>query len=122
MKSIKSKIICLILTLSFLSCENSLKFDKSGWLQKDDPDGYKNRESMLKDLLENHKIKGLKYSELIDLLGSPENYADEKTNTITYNIVIDYGFNIDPVYIKNLEIKFSKDSIVENYKIVEIKH
>lgn len=122
MKSIKTKIIFFSLTLLLLSCDNHIKFEKSGWLQRDDPDGYANRENMLKDLLENHKIKGLKYSELIDLLGPPENYANKKPNIISYNIVLDYEHDIDPVYTKDLDVEFSKDSIVKDYKLVENKH
>ena len=99
-----------------------MKFEKNGWNQKGDLNSYPNRESMLKDLTGNHKLKGIAYPKLIDLLGLPENYSDEEFNTMTYNIVTEYGNDIDPVYIKNLEIKLAKDSIVENYKIVEIKH
>lgn len=119
MRNIKTKMIFLLITLALIACENNSTFNKSGWLQKKEPVGYKYRANMLKDLIENHKIKGIKYSELIDLLGAPENYADEKSNTITYSIVVEYGFNIDPVYSKDLEIYFTKDSIVTNYKIVE---
>lgn len=77
---------------------------------------------MLNDLIENHKLKGMQYKNLIDLLGLPENYSDQEENILIYNIVTDYGYDIDPVYIKNLEIKLAKDSIVEGYKVVEIKH
>ncbi len=99
-----------------------MKFEKSGWNQKGDLNSYKNRENMLEDLTNNHKLKGISYSKVIDLLGLPENYSDEKFNTLSYNIVTEYGNDIDPVYIKILEIKLTKDSIVENYKIVEIEN
>jgi hypothetical protein len=122
MKSLKSKIIFLSLNLLLLSCDNNIKFEKSGWLERDDPDGYANRENMLNDLIANHKIKGLKYSEIIDLLGPPENYANSNSNIISYNIVLDFGHDIDPVYTKDLDLEFSKDSIVQDFKLVENKH
>jgi len=83
---------------------------------------YPERNKMLKDLVKNYRIKGLNYNQLIDLLGEPEKYSDEEPNTVTYNIVTDYGRDIDPVFIKNLEVKFSSDSIVIDVNINEIKH
>jgi uncharacterized membrane protein len=122
MKSFKSKIIFLSLNLLLLSCDHNIKFEKSGWLETDDPDGYANRENMLNDLISNHKLKGLKYSEIIDLLGPPENYENKNSNIISYNIVLDFGHDIDPVYTKDLDLEFSKDSIVQDFKLVENKH
>jgi hypothetical protein len=77
---------------------------------------------MLNDLMNHHQLKGLSYKQFIELLGEPETYSDEQLNTATYNIVTDYGRDIDLVYIKNLEVKFSADSVVTDVKINEIKH
>lgn len=77
---------------------------------------------MLKDLMNNHGLKGLNYTQLIDLLGEPDKYSDEEPSTVTYNIVSDYGRDIDPIFLKNLEVKFSSDSIVTDLNINEIKH
>jgi hypothetical protein len=82
---------------------------------------YPERKEMMKDLMNNHQLKGLTYKQLIDLLGEPEMYPDEEPNTVTYNILTDYGRDIDPVYIKNMEVKFSSDSIVTDVSINEIK-
>lgn len=101
---------------------NNDKFDKMAWNEKGDLGTYPNRKKMLKDLLNNYQLKGLTYKQLIDLLGEPETYSDEEPNTATYNIVTDYGGDIDPVYIKNLEVKFGADSIMRNVTINEIKH
>ena len=83
---------------------------------------YPQRERMLRDIINKHQLKGLKYKQMIELLGEPENYTDEEVNTETYNIVVDYGRDIDPVYIKHLEVKFNSDSIVTDVYIKEIKH
>jgi hypothetical protein len=117
-----TRLFFYLLNVVFLlfSCKQDIKFNENGWKQKGDLNSYTKRESMIKDLTENYKLRGLSYSKLIDLLGVPENYSNQKSNTITYNIVSEFRNNIDPVYIKNLEIQLSKDSIVKNYKIIEI--
>ncbi|MES2379512.1 MAG: hypothetical protein V4538_00620 [Bacteroidota bacterium] len=116
----KLKLIFLSTCILLVSCEKS-KFDKIGWNEKGDLGSYPKRKSMLNDLIENHKLKGIKYKELIELLGLPENYSDEEYNTMTYNIEIDYGFDIDPTYSKHLKIELAIDSVVKSYEIVEWK-
>jgi len=115
-------LLFALVTLCIGSCTNNQQFDKTAWSEKGDLGIYPNREKMLKDLMNNHPLKGLTYKQLIDLLGEPEKYKDEEPNTATYNIMTDYGGDIDPVYVKNLEVKFSIDSIVKNVSINEIKH
>jgi len=97
-------------------------FDKLAWKEKGDLNIYAIRDQMLEDLMNHHQLRGLTYKQLIELLGEPEKYSDEEPNTATYNIVTNYGKNIDPVYIKNLEVTFSTDSIVTDVNINEIKH
>ena len=67
-------------------------------------------------------MKGISYVQLIKLLGEPEEYSKADSNILYYNIVTEYRYNIDPIYIKNLEIKLSTDSIVTSISINEIKH
>jgi hypothetical protein len=115
-------VVITIITLFFSTCNQDQKFDKASWQQQGDLGIYPNREKMLKDLMNHHQLKGLTYKQLVDLIGEPEKYSDEEPNTATYNIVTDYGRDIDPVYIKNLEVKISSDSIVTDANINEIKH
>ena len=101
------------------SCNNEIKFDKVKW--DDQPDlaftpPY--RKKMLKDLTANYKLVGLKYSEIISLLGAP-NFHDSLS--FGYDIIIDYSSDIDPVYTKTLDFTFSKDSIITSFKINEWK-
>jgi hypothetical protein len=121
MKNINLKFVNLIICMLLISCNSDIKFDKTGWNQKGDLNNYPNREKMLNDLMENHKIKGLKYSELVNLLGEPEIEKTSENITAYYNIATEYGLDIDPVYIKNLVISLSIDStaqscIVTNWK------
>jgi hypothetical protein len=115
------KLIYLGLLVLFLfSCNNKeIKFDKSKWdLQIDPlfPSSY--RLKMLNDLTSNYKLVGFKHSQLIGLLGIPDS---QDNNTLSYNIVVDYGHDIDPVYIKKLDFIFSKDSVIKSFKVYEWK-
>ena len=73
---------------------------------------------MLKDLTTEHKLVGLKYSQLIELLGEP-NFND--SSSLAYKIIEDYGHDIDPVYTKNLDFTFLKDSTITSFKVYEWK-
>lgn len=121
--AVNLKLIVLTTSLLvILSCNQNRKFDNSAWREKGDLGTFPNREEMLKDLMNNHQLKGLTYKQLMELLGKPENDSDAEPNVACYNIVTDYGRDIDPVYIKNLQVKFNADSIVTEVAISEIKH
>ncbi len=115
-------ILIMITALSIVSCNKNKKFDKVAWKEKGDLDSYPNRDNMLNDLIKNYPLKGLSYKQLINLLGEPEKYSDAKPNVLYYNVVIDYGHDIDPVYIKDLKIKLNSDSVATDININEIKH
>ena len=83
---------------------------------------YDNRESMVQDLMDNHLHKGMTYKELKELIGQPENYANMDANTIAYEIMVDYGWDIDPVESKTLYIELSPDSTVIAYRLKHRKH
>jgi len=102
----KRKIHSILLMLQFfftfllLSCDgnNQIKFDRRKWDKQEDPvfpSSY--RSKMLTDLTTNYNLKGMKYSELIKLLGLP-NHID--SNSLSYQIKVDYEKDIDPVYEK----------------------
>ena len=86
-----------------------------------DVGSYPNRDNMLNDLIHNQKLKGLTYKQLIDKIGEPEKNAGDIT-IVYYDILTDYGYDIDPVYIKTLDFKLDKDSIVSDFRVNEIKH
>ena len=114
----KAFVVFIVL---FVSCKQNVKFNKAEWVIVEDCNTHPNREKMLIDLTENHKLRGLTYKQLIDKIGKPEK-DESNTNSIFYEIVIDYGMDIDPVYVKNLEFEFNKDSIITGFKISEYKH
>jgi hypothetical protein len=110
-------IIALIISISILSCEK--KFEKVGWSSSIEPHfPPADREKMLDDLLLNYQLVGMKYSDVTYLLGNPD-YAD--TSHLIYEIVIDYGYDIDPVYTKDLLLFITRDSIIRSIEIKEWK-
>ena len=112
----------ILFVFLLLSCGiGDKKFDKTTWNEKNDI-FFANREKMVKDLMENHLKKGMTYEEVIDLLGQAENYQDDPPNTICYEIMVDYGWNIDPQKGKTLYIEFSRDSTLKNVRLEKWKH
>jgi hypothetical protein len=114
-------IIHFLLFIFLTSCSNNEKFDKAKWKEQGDLRIYTYRKSMLNDLTKNYKLKGLSYRQLIDLIGEPEKYSDKENDIVYYEIETDYSFDIDPVYTKTLQLKLTKDSIVDSYNIKEWK-
>jgi hypothetical protein len=112
-------LLLIILIIGMFSCNyfTETKFDKTQWMRKDDIE-FPFRNKMLKDLTTNYKLTGLKYNEVIQLLGEP-NFSDSVS--FAYKVIEDYGTDIDPVYTKNLDFEFNKDSVITSYQIVEWK-
>jgi hypothetical protein len=111
----------LFIIVLFASCYNiqQEKFDKVAWSESEDPAfPPSHRKNMIKDITSNYKLIGIKYNDLVRLLGVP-NFRN--SGIIGYDVDIDYGSDIDPVYIKNLLFTFSKDSVITSFKIHEWK-
>lgn len=102
-----------------IECVKELKFDKSLWLKNQQKDCYKDREKMLYNLLDNYKIKGLKYSEIEKLLGSAEIVSTSHSKYITYSVTTKKDSTIDQKYYKELIIFLDRDSIVESIMIAK---
>lgn len=76
---------------------------------------------MYKDLLTNYKLKGISYKQLVNLIGEPGKDFSGEPNEIYYEILTDYGFDIDPVKSKTLIFKFDSDSIIVDFELKEWK-
>lgn len=118
----KKNIFCkfVILACFISACNRQEKFDKNKWNEQADPVFPPAcRNYMIKDLTTTHKLVGLKYDQIIKLLGEA-NFKD--SNSVAYDIEEDYGVGIDPVYTKVLDFYFSKDSVITSFKVQEWKH
>lgn len=102
-----------------IECVKEMKFDKSLWLKNQQKDCYKDREKMLYDLLDNHKIKGLKYPEIEKLLGSTEIVSTSHSQYITYSVTSKKDSTIEQRYSKELIIFLDKDSIAQSLMIAK---
>jgi hypothetical protein len=119
MKFIRT-LFLLSIILTIQACQKKveyvtkLKFDKSLWLKNQQKDCYRDREKMLYDLLENYKIKGLKYPEIVKLLGNAEIESTSHSKSIKYIVSTKSDSTIEPKYSKELIIFLNRDSIAES--------
>ncbi|WP_374948546.1 hypothetical protein [Mucilaginibacter sp.] len=117
-KSIKKNgllLFCMAMMLIVAGCSKK-KFDRRGW---DDGDGisWPNRNGMLDDLLATHKLKGMKYKEVINLLRYPQwNSYTDRSFKYEINCKMD---RLDTVYAKYLVLYLNKDSVVNDVKVIE---
>src|SRR5262245_10201077 len=95
------RFIFFILTIFLFSFHARQKFDKVKWAEVADLMNFPNRKSMIDDLTKNFQLKGKKFHEIIDLLGQPQRKGDNDLQ-IFYDVDVDYGSDIDPVYTKTL--------------------
>ena len=113
--------VLFVIAVILSSCKDNVPFDKDGWTLRGDLASYPNREKMIEDLTEEHVLKGLAFSQLIDKLGPADRYS-AGYSILTYDIRTDYGHDIDPVYSKSLIFWFDKDSIITDFRIEETNH
>ena len=99
-------------TLILNSCQSEQKFDKAKWAEVADLMTFPNRKYMINDLIKNYQLKGKTYNEIIEFLGQPQSGMDFD-HEVYYDIDVDYGSDIDPIYTKTLTLGFSKDSITQ---------
>jgi hypothetical protein len=102
-----------------VECVTKLKFDKSLWLMNQQKDCYRDREKMLYDLLDNHKIKGLKFSEIEKLLGRAEIESTSHSKYIIYTITTKKDSTIEQKYSKELIIFLDRDSIAQSFMVAK---
>jgi hypothetical protein len=117
-RCIMERYLLIVLTVCLISCQQNKKFDKEKWAELGDLGTYPNRQSMLDDLISSHKLVGRSFSETIDLLGEPV-FSNGQANTFHYDIDVDYGYDIDPIYVKTMSFQFNIDSIITSYRVNE---
>lgn len=110
--------ISVIFVVTLYSCQTRQKFDKAKWAEVADLMTFPNRKYMIDDLVKNYQLKGMTYQQLIELLDTPQNKLDS-TLRVYYDIDVDYGTDIDPVYTKILSIEFDKDTVVRHFEVQE---
>ena len=82
---------------------------------------------MVQDLLNNYKLTGLTTQEITDLLGDEdhvelvERSKANGQNYMSYQVLEDFGWDIDPVHTKYLILNFDQDSTITKVELVEWK-
>lgn len=102
-----------LVLLTLAACSHHKKFNREDW---DYGDGleFPFRNNMVDDLLQNQKLKGLKYQEVIHLLHRPQLSS---ATEMVYDID-EINKPKHPRYVKKLILSL-KDSVVTDAKIYE---
>lgn len=110
----------LAFVLLIWSCSSDIQFDRDKWIESDDLMSFPHRKYMIKDLTKNVPLKGMKYQDVLELLGPPQ-YPWDHVMKIQYVVEEDFGSDIDPVYSQTLILRFTMDSLVRAVEVEEWK-
>ncbi|MBK0380123.1 hypothetical protein [Mucilaginibacter segetis] len=118
-KSLINYVFPFFLLLAISGCRNQEKFTTEGW---NDGDGisWPKRYTMVEDLLQNHKLKGMSYKQVINLLDYPQRNS-HTDRSFSYEITRKMDL-ADTLYFKSLIFYLNKDSVVTGVKVYEFKH
>ena len=109
--------IFLFLLIVLLSCQSQEKIDKVKWQVKEDPAfPPQSRKAMITDLQSNYKLEGISRFQIVELLGEPD-FSDD--SSIAYKIEEKFGRDIEPIYTKTLELKFTNHKTVQAIDVRE---
>jgi hypothetical protein len=111
-------LLLAVVLLAFSSCTYETAFDRAKWLESNDVMSFPHRKFMVKDLVKNVPLKGMKYRDVLELLGPPQ-YPWDHVMKIQYVIEDDFGSDIDPVYSQWLTMRFNMDSMVRSVEVEE---
>ncbi|WP_157280270.1 hypothetical protein [Pedobacter borealis] len=115
--AISRNLFPALLICAIFACNSNTQkttFDSKKWSKRDSM-GYVFRDTMLKDLVGQRKIKGLTRDELIALLGKPENY-NGRDKQLFYPIIQHYT---PPVRAKWFIVQLDVDNKVDEFQIVD---
>lgn len=118
----KHRTFFILISFLLFSCSKK-KFDKKVWNSDfiDDKITYENRNEMLDDLLENHKLNGKKISEIENILGKlDEHNFSDSTNLIQIPVLVKWK-GIDPYRYKYLNLRYNEKKIVDSVYVTEYK-
>jgi hypothetical protein len=105
----------VIAVVVLFSCKQQKKFSREGWRQRTDM-YHEERTYMIDDLLQGHPLKGQPRHHVLYLLGEPEL---EDSARMYYEVDVDYGWDIDPVYTKTLILHLNAKAVVDSVEVDE---
>jgi hypothetical protein len=110
-------LIYFFAVIAISGCHQMQKFDREKWNSGDGLD-YPMRDDIVDDLVQNHKLKGLKYWGVIHLLKYPQS---RDSVSFSYQIISTYTNTFKHNHIKNLVLYMGKDSIISRVAIYDNK-
>jgi hypothetical protein len=122
------KVIFIGFLIFFVSgCNENIPFEKGKW--KKQVDGfYPYRDAMMESLLQSTEFKGKTLKQAFDILGKHDNWCDHNMYELKYQVLEEYGSDMDPVHTKYLVFELnSSDKLIDsntviiNYRIDEWK-
>ncbi|HEY8404318.1 MAG TPA: hypothetical protein VIK71_06870 [Flavobacteriales bacterium] len=112
-------VLVMVGLISFAACHRDPNlFDKDDW-REHNQEQYLYRDAMVKDLLENHLYEGMSITDILELLGRPDNIELTPEKTFWYNLKNETSDSGDPARMKTLFILFANDSTVTGFKVEE---
>ena len=113
-------VIVLLMATFFFSCSQKQSFNSDEWkavsgeeLVKGVFDGKTKRELMAEDIIDSGLLNGKHYQTVQDLLGQQPMYDQ----SVEYELVERYRWNIDPEEIVYLKVMFDGNSFVQEVYI-----
>ena len=111
-------VLCLLVAIGCNSPKGKeqvlLPFDKTKWLESVDED-FPYRDLMIRDLMANQNVRGMKWDSVINLLGEP---TRSDSNYLFYK-VSEQRMGFLTLHRKSLVIRFTADSTVNGLLIHE---
>lgn len=102
----KKIVLSLLLLLILCSCSN--QFNKKTWFEEAEK-----RTSMVYSLINSYELKGMTETEIIDLLGEPEQKLDEPSRQYVYYLGR-AGLGVDDSLLR---LSFDKNGELESHEI-----
>jgi len=120
MKEINHYFLACLLSLLLFSCHEKKPFSTERWFAKDDI-FFTERKDVVEDLMTNYLKQGVCIEKIKDMLGEPVEISRRRLqNHIFYEIETKYGSDIDPDWIKYLEIKLDSDSCFIEAQVIKL--
>lgn len=109
--------LAFALFISISGCHKNQTFDREKWNMGDGLT-FPVRDMIVNDLVQNHKLKGLKYLQVRHLLRYPQ-YRD--STKLSYEIIETHTNMLKPDHIKSLILYMTKDSVITKVEIYDNK-
>ncbi len=126
-KNMNRLILILSFTIGLISCDSTIPFEKANWEKHVDA-FYPYRNSMINDLLGTNDFNGKSLKEVFEVLGKHDDWCDHNMHELKYQVLVDYGSDIDPVHTKYLVFELNpmdslidSNTVIVNYRIDEWK-